>query len=61
VLATLDRAGVRYLRWDLWLRVDDHETREGARHGHPRPKVCTVQEMLDIGGMPAPTPHRGAG
>lgn len=53
VLATLDAAGVRYLRWDEWLRVDDHETREGARSGRPRLKVCTVQEMLDIGGRGA--------
>lgn len=50
VLATLDRAGVRYLRWDGWLRVDHHETTEGARRGRPRLKVCTVAEMLDLGG-----------
>lgn len=61
VLATLDRAGVRYLRWDGWLRVDDYETSEGARRGRPRLKVCTVQEMLDIGGVPALAPDRGAG
>lgn len=50
VLATLDGKGVRYFRWDQWLKLDDYEISEGARLGRPRLKVCTVDEMLGIGG-----------
>lgn len=54
VLATLDRAGVRYFGWDEWLRLDAHEVVEGERRGRPRLKVRTVEEMLDIGLDPGP-------
>jgi ferredoxin--NADP+ reductase len=46
VLATLDRAGVRYFVWDDWLVLDAHEVAEGERVGRPRLKVCPVDEML---------------
>jgi ferredoxin--NADP+ reductase len=49
----LGRRGVRYLRWDQWLLLDAYETAEGTRHGRPRLKVCSVDDMLAIA-------HRGS-
>jgi ferredoxin/flavodoxin---NADP+ reductase len=46
ILATLDRAGVRYFNWDDWLALDAYEIASGERIGRPRLKVCTVDEML---------------
>ncbi len=51
VPALLEQRGVRYLRWDQWLVLDKHEIGEGTRIGRPRLKVCTVDEMLAIGGV----------
>lgn len=49
VLATLNRAEVRYFAWTSWLRLDEYELAVGQRHGRPRLKVCTIDEMLDVG------------
>lgn len=64
VLATLDRAGVRYFAWSEWVRLDEHEVAAGRRIGRPRLKVSTVEKMLSIGagaqaerGAPS-LPHR---
>ena len=46
----LEQRGVRYLRWDQWLVLEKYEITEGARIGRPCLKVCTVEEMLAIGG-----------
>lgn len=50
VIALLEHRGVHYLRWDQWLVLDKHEMSEGARLGRPRLKICTTDEMLEIGG-----------
>ncbi|MGH8775969.1 MAG: FAD-dependent oxidoreductase [Jiangellaceae bacterium] len=48
VTATLERRGVRFIRWDQWLTLDDYELVEGARRGRPRLKVCHLEDMLTI-------------
>ena len=48
VTAGLEARGVRYIRWDHWLKLDEHELTEGARVGRPRLKVATAEDMLRI-------------
>jgi ferredoxin/flavodoxin---NADP+ reductase len=57
---TLVRRSIRRVDRRGWLRIDDHERREGARSGRPRRKSVHRTEMLELArnsaGSTLPTP-----
>lgn len=45
--ALLDERGVRRVMYTGWQAIDEHERAAGEKHGRPRVKLCTWDELLD--------------
>jgi len=45
--ALLDERGVRRVMYTGWQAIDEHERTAGEKHGRPRVKLCTWDELLD--------------
>ncbi len=50
VIELLESRSVRYVSFDDWRKLDEHETKEGRPRGRPRVKVVDVERMLEIMG-----------
>ena len=44
----LQARGVRFVSFDDWLKLDQHETALGQAQGRPRVKVTSVEQMLEL-------------
>jgi ferredoxin--NADP+ reductase len=49
IVQTLEARGVRYIRWDHWLKIDQAERALGEPQSRERVKLFEREEMLSIG------------
>lgn len=46
-------SGIVAVDWNGWQKIDEVEVSRGKACNKPREKIVDINEMLDIGGMPA--------
>jgi len=54
--ALLDERGIRRVLYDGWRAIDEHERTVGGRHGRPRVKLCTWDDLLEAAERAASLP-----
>jgi ferredoxin/flavodoxin---NADP+ reductase len=54
--ALLDERGIRRVLYDGWRAIDEHERTVGGKHGRPRVKLCTWDDLLEAAERAASLP-----